>query len=123
MKKLTAGIIMAISMLFDDYALAHANLATHGGTVQVAGDYSFELVRQNGSAIIFVKKRGVEMPTLGATGALTAFRGDEKKLVPLEAGIGNTLVSPGGSLAHWSQAVASITFPDRSVAVVRFKLN
>lgn len=123
MKKFFAIAIAAVSVLFADRALAHDNKVKHGGTVQVAGGLSFELECQNGSAIIYVEERGTEMSTAGANGILTVFRGTERKVVPLEAGIGNTLVAAGGRLAHWTTAVASITFPDRRVVQVRFSLN
>lgn len=123
MKKLIAITIAAISLAFSDNALAHGIKAKRGGIVQSAGDYSFELVCLNGSGIIYVEEHGKELATVGATGILTVFKGAERKVVPLEAGMGNTLVAPGGRLAHWTKAVASITFPNRSAVRVRFNLN
>lgn len=123
MKKFMASTIAAISLLFMGNALAHANNAKRGGVVQSAGNYTFELVRQHGSVIIYVEDHGNVLETVGATGSLTIFKGAQKKVLPLEAGIGNTLVAPGARLADGSKAVASITFPNKSVIGVRFSID
>lgn len=123
MKRFIALTTVALSLAFSGNALAHGSKAKHGGIIQTAGDLSFELVSQNGSAIIYVDDHGKDLATAGAKGTITVLKGKEKAVLPLEAGTGNTLVATGAKLARGSKAVASITLPNKDPISVRFSVK
>lgn len=124
MKKLFAVAALAASVVLSGKVLAHGAKAKHGGIVQTAGDLSFELVRKEGAATIYVDDHGKDLATKGASGRLTVLKGTQKVDFPLVAGTNNTLVVQGNPvLAPGSKAVAAVSFPGRDAISVRFAIN
>lgn len=123
MKRLIALIAMAIGLAAASNAVAHGSKARHGGIVQTAGDLSFEIVRKDNMATIYVNDHGKDLPTAGASGTLTVLKGSRKTVLPLQAGPGNTLVAARAQLAPGAKAVASIKLVNKEAVNVRFSIK
>lgn len=124
MKKIFAIAAFAAGVMVSGQVLAHGAKPKHGGIVQTAGDLSFELVARDGAAVIYVDDHGKDKPTAGATGTLTVLKGKQKTQLPLQSGGNNLLVVKGGApLEKGSKAVASVSFPDKTIVSVRFSVK
>ena len=124
MKKFIALAAVATTLALSGNVMAHGSKARHGGTVQTAGDLSFELVSKDGKTTIYVDDHGKDLPTAGVTGVLTILKGVQKTVLPLEAAGANMLVAKGAAvLAKGSKAVAAVTFADKNVVSVRFSVK
>jgi hypothetical protein len=124
MKKSITLAAIAIAAAASGNVLAHGDTPKHGGIVQAASDLSFELVKRDGKATIYVEDHGKPVSTAGATGKLTVLNGAEKSEVPLEPAGENTLATKGEvKLGKGVKAIAALTFADKNAVNVRFSMK
>lgn len=124
MKQLIVAAAAALSLAFSSPVLAHGAAAKHGGVVSSAGDLAFELVAEDGKAVLYVEDHGRALPTREASGKLTVLHGKKKSVTTLEPGEDNTLTSTDPvKLSKGAKAVASITLAGREPISVRFSVK
>ena len=122
-KKLFAAVIMGLSALSFNVAMAHGGAkAKHGGIVTVASDLGFELVSTPDGAAIYVEDHGKPMAPNGMTGKLTVLNGTEKSEADL-AVAGDKLEAKGVKLAKGAKVVAAINTADQKAITVRFTVR
>lgn len=121
MKKVITITAIALGMALSGLSYAHGAKPKHGGVVKSVADVTFELVSENGKAVIYVDDHGAELKTAGATGSLTVLAGAKKTQTALEATGSNALTSATPvKLERGSKALASITLPGKEPIRVRF---
>ena len=78
-KKLFAAVIVGLSALSFNVAMAHGGAkAKHGGIITVASDLGFELVSTPAGVAIYIEDHGKPMAPTGMSGKLTVLNGAEK---------------------------------------------
>ena len=118
MKKLLSIVALGLSFAIAQPVLAHGEKPRHGGVVSEAKDLSFELVNQNGSAVIYILDHGQPVDTAKASGKLTVLNGSEKTEIDLQPAGENRLTSAGKiSLGKGAKAIASLTLGQNKVSV------
>ena len=123
MKKLLAVVVLGLSALSFNVAMAHGGAqAKHGGVVATASDLGFELVGTPSGAAIYVEDHGKPMAPTGMTGKLTVLTGTEKSEAPL-AVAGDKLEAKGVKLATGSKVVAALTTSAKKAITVRFTIK
>jgi hypothetical protein len=123
MKKLLTVVVLGLSALSINVAMAHGGAkAKHGGVVAVASDLGFELVGTPDGAAIYVEDHGKPMAPTGMTGKLTVLNGSEKSEAPL-AVAGDKLEAKGVKLAAGAKVVAALTTPAKKAITVRFTVK
>ena len=117
MKKLLTVVVLGLSVLSFNVALAHGGgEPKHGGVVQTASDLSFELVGTADGAAIYVEDHGKPMAPTGLKGKLTVLNGAEKS----EA----DLVVAGDELeAKGAKVVAALVTRAAKAITVRFTVR
>lgn len=122
-KKLLAAVVLGLSALSFNAAMAHGGAkAKHGGVVATASDLGFELVGTPTGAAIYVEDHGKPMAPTGMTGKLTVLNGTEKSEADLAAA-GDKLEAKGVKLAAGAKVVAALTTADKKVITVRFTVK
>jgi len=122
-KKLLAAVVLGLSALSFNAAMAHGGAkAKHGGVVATASDLGFELVGTPSGAAIYVEDHGKPMAPTGMTGKLTVLNGTEKSEADLAAA-GDKLEAKGVKLAAGAKVVAALTTADKKVITVRFTVK
>ena len=123
MKKLLSGVVMGLTMLSVNVALAHGGAEPkHGGVVATASDLGFELVGTATGAAIYVEDHGKPMAPTGLKGKLTVLNGAEKSEADLVAA-GDKLEAKGVTLAKGAKVVAALTTPAAKAITVRFTVK
>ena len=123
MKKLLTTIVLGLSALSFNVAMAHEGAkAKHGGVVATAGDLGFELVATPGGVAIYVEDHGKPVAPTGMTGKLTVLNGSEKAEAEL-AVAGDKLEAKGVKLAAGAKVVAALTTPAKKAITVRFTVR
>ena len=123
MKKLLTVFALGLSALSFDGAFAHESaVARHGGAVATVSDLNFELVAQNGNAVIYIDDHGKPMTPTGMKGKLTVLNGTEKSEAALVVA-GDKLEAPGIKLAKGAKVVAALTTPAAKAITVRFTVK
>jgi len=127
MKKLLTVVVLGLSALsFNaafNVAIAHeSGKAKHGGVLATASDLNFELVAQNGNAVIYIDDHGQPMAPTGMKGKLTVLNGSEKSEAALVVA-GDKLEAQGVKLAKGAKVVAALTTPAAKVITVRFTVK
>ena len=123
MKKLFSVVVLGLSALSFNAALAHGGAkAKHGGVVAAASDLGFELVGTPTGAAIYVEDHGKPMATTGMTGKLTVLNGAEKSEAELTVA-GDKLEAKGVKLAPGAKVVAALTTPAKKAITVRFTVK
>lgn len=123
MKKLFTVVVLGLSVLSFNTAIAHGDAkAKHGGVVAVASDLGFELVGTASGAAIYVEDHGKPMVPTGMTGKLTVLNGAEKSEAVL-AVAGDKLEANGVKLAAGAKVVAALTTPAKKAITVRFTVK
>ena len=118
MKKLLSIVALGLSFAIAQPVLAHGEKPRHGGVVSEAKDLSFELVNQNGKAVIYILDHGQPVDTAKASGKLTVLNGSEKTEIDLQPAGENRLTSAGKiSLGKGAKAIASLTLGEKKVSV------
>jgi len=123
MKKLLTVVVLGLSTLSFDAAMAHGDAkAKHGGVVAMASDLGFELVGTPDGAVIYVEDHGKPIAPAGMTGKLTVLNGGEKSEAPL-AVAGDKLEAKGVKLAAGAKVVAALQTPAKKAITVRFTVK
>lgn len=123
MKKLLTVVMLCLSALSLDVALAHGGAAAkHGGVVATASDLGFELVGTLTGAAIYVEDHGKPMAPTGLKGKLTVLNGAEKSEAELVVA-GDKLEAKGVKLAKGSKVVAALVTPTAKAITVRFTVK
>jgi len=123
MKKLLTALVLGLSALSFNAAMAHGGGAPkHGGVVQTASDLSFELVGTTSGAVIYVEDHGKPMAPTGLKGKLTVLSGNQKSEAELSVA-GDKLEAKGIKLAPGAKVVAAMTTPSAKVITVRFTVK
>lgn len=112
----------ALSLLAGPDAWADSVPAHHGGQVQDAGPYHFELVAQSNELTIYVLgPGGKRVETQGVSGSATVLSGKAKETVRLASAGQNVLKGTGKFQIGADTTVAvSVTFPGQSAVQARF---
>ena len=125
MKKqlLMSALVLGLSVLSHNTALAHSGAkAKHGGVVVAASDLGFELVGTPDGAAIYVEDHGKPMAPTGITGKLMVLNGSEKSEAELIV-VGDKLEAKGVKLAAGAKVVAALTTPAKKAITVRFTVK
>lgn len=123
MKKLLTVVMLGLSVLSFNSALAHGGAKPkHGGVVATASDLSFELVGTPTGAVIYIEDHGKPMAPAGMSGKLTVLNGAEKSEADL-AVAGNKLEAKGVKLAPGAKVVAALTTATKQAITVRFTVK
>jgi hypothetical protein len=123
MKKLLTVVVLGLSALSFNVAMAHGGAkAKHGGVVALASDLGFELVGTPDGAAIYVEDHGKPMAPAGMAGKLTVLNGGEKSEAAL-AVAGDKLEAKGVKLAPGAKVVAALTTSARKSITVRFTVK
>ncbi|MES2714549.1 MAG: hypothetical protein V4795_02210 [Pseudomonadota bacterium] len=110
MKKLVTAVVLGLSALSVQVAMAHgAAQAKHVGVVATASDLGFELVSTADGAVIYVEDHGKPMAPTGLTGKLTVLNGSEKSQADL--------------VAKGAKVVAALVTPAAKAITVRFTVK
>jgi len=122
-KKLFAAVIVGLSALSFNVAMAHGGAkAKHGGVVTVASDLGFELVGTPAGAAIYIEDHGKPMAPTGMSGKLTVLNGAEKSEAELVVA-GDKLEAKGVKLAPGAKVVAALTTSAKKAITVRFTVK
>lgn len=120
MKKLLSAALIGMAALGFNAALAHSGAEPkHGGTVQAAGDLSFELVAQPDGAAVYVEDHGKPMDPAGMSGKLTVLHGGQKSEAELTPA-GDKLEAKDVTLSAGTRAVAALRTAGKKLITVRF---
>lgn len=123
MKKLLNIVALGLSFALVQPVLSHGEKPQHGGVVSEAKDLNFELVNQNGKAVIYILDHGQPVDTANASGKLTVLSGSEKTEVELQPAGKNRLATTSDvALIKGAKAIASLTVGDNKVSV-RFSVK
>ncbi|MEN9420508.1 MAG: hypothetical protein RI988_4129 [Pseudomonadota bacterium] len=123
MNKLLTVVVLAVSALWINLAMAHGSAkARHGGVVATASDLNFELVGTPTGAVIYVDDHGKPMAPAGMAGKLTVLHGSEKSDAELVVA-GDKLEAKGIKLAAGAKVVAALTTPAKKAITVRFTVK
>ncbi len=123
MKKRLTVIVLALSALSFNVAMAHGGAkARHGGVVATASDLGFELVGTPAGAVIYVEDHGKPMAPTGLKGKLTVLNGAEKSEADLVV-VGDKLEAKGLKLAKGAKVVAALVTPAAKAITVRFTVK
>lgn len=123
MKKSLTVVLLGLSMLSMNVALAHGGAEPkHGGVVATASDLGFELVGTPDGAAIYVEDHGKPMAPTGLKGKLTVLNGAEKSEADLVVA-GDKLEAKGVKLAKGAKVVAALTTPAAKAITVRFTVR
>jgi hypothetical protein len=123
MKTLMTVVVLALSALSIDGALAHGGAKPrHGGVVATASDLGFELVATPAGAAIYVEDHGKPMAPTGLKGKLTVLNGAEKSEADLVVA-GDKLEAKGIKLAAGAKVVAALVTPAAKAITVRFTVK
>jgi hypothetical protein len=123
MKKLLTVVVLGLSTLSFDAAMAHGDAkARHGGVVAMASDLGFELVSTPGGVAIYVEDHGKPMAPTGLKGKLTVLNGAEKSEAELVVA-GDKLEARGVKLDKGAKAVATLVTPAAKAITVRFTVK
>jgi hypothetical protein len=123
MKKLLAVVVLGLSALSFNAAMAHGGAkAKHGGVVSMASDLGFELVATPDGAALYIEDHGKPMAPAGMKGKLTVLSGTEKTEAEL-AVAGDKLEAKGLKLAKGAKVVAALTTPSAKAITVRFTVK
>jgi hypothetical protein len=118
MKKLLNVLGLGLFFALGNPVLSHEGEPHHGGVVAEAKDLSFELVNQNGNAVIYILDHGQPVDTAKASGKLTVLNGSEKTEADLQPAGENRLTSTGKvTLGKGAKAIASLTLGEMKVSV------
>ena len=118
MKKLLNGLAFGLTLALTQPVLSHEEKPRHGGVVSEAQDLNFELVSQDGKAVIYILDHGQPVDTAKASGKLTVLNGNEKTEVDLQPAGENRLASTGEvPLGKGTKAIASLTLGQNKVSV------
>lgn len=121
--KLLAAVVMSLSVLSFNAAMAHGGAKPkHGGVVATASDLGFELVGTPMGAAIYIEDHGKPMAPAGMSGKLTVLNGAEKSEAEL-AVAGDKLEAKGVKLAPGAKVVAALTTPAKKAITVRFTVK
>ena len=123
MKKLFTAVVLGLSALSFNVAMAHGGAtAKHGGVVATASDLGFELVSTPDGAAIYVEDHGKPMAPTGLKGKLTVLNGAEKSEADLVVA-GDKLEAKGLKLAKGAKVVAALVTPSAKAITVRFTVK
>lgn len=122
-KKLFAAVIVGLSALSFNVAMAHGEAkAKHGGVVTMASDLGFELVGTPAGAAIYIEDHGKPMAPTGMSGKLTVLNGAEKSEADLVVA-GDKLEAKGVKLVQGAKVVAALTTSAKKAITVRFTVK
>lgn len=123
MKNLLTVAVLGLSALSFTAAFAHeSGKAKHGGVIASASDLTFELVAQNGNAVIYIDDHGKPMVPTGMQGKLTVLNGADKSEAALVVA-GDKLEAQGVKLAKGAKVVAALKTPAAKAITVRFTVK
>ena len=124
MKKLLTVVVLGLSALSFNVAMAHGGAqARHGGVVATASDLGFELVSTAGGVAIYIEDHGKPMAPTGLKGKLTVLNGAEKSEAELVVA-GDKLEASGTfKVGPGTKVVALVTIAGKSAGTVRFALK
>jgi hypothetical protein len=111
MKKFCSVLLLSLaSFAFSATVYAHgSNKPQHGGSVQIVGETSFELVTRADGVELYVMDDGEEMESAGLTAKLTIVNSGAKSEVVLKPAAGNKFEAPGVTVASGSQVAVQLT--------------
>lgn len=122
LRTLKLALAFGFACLTFSSARADAVPGHHGGQVQDAGSYHFELVAKPKELTIYVLgSGGKKVDTRGASGSATVLFGKAKATVPLAPAGENALKGEGNfDIGAGTKIVVSVTFPGQSPVQARF---
>jgi hypothetical protein len=124
MKKVLTALVLGAAALGFTSSFAHTGPAPkHGGIVQGASELSFELVKQEDGALLYVEDHGKPFATQGMTGKLTVLNGSAKTEAELKPAGDNKLQANGVKLAAGTKAVAALKTTANKAITVRFTVK
>jgi hypothetical protein len=124
MRKLITALLFSAGALSLPSAFAHGGgEPKYGGVVQTASDLSFELVKKDDGAILYVEDHGKPLASQGMTGKLTVLTGSSKGEAELKPAGDNKLEAKGVKLVAGTKAVAALTTPAKKAVTVRFTVK
>lgn len=123
MKQLLTLVVLGLSVLSFNAAMAHGSAqARHGGVVVTASDLGFELVSTPDGAAIYIEDHGKPMAPTGLKGKLTVLNGAQKSEADLVVA-GDKLEAKGLKLAKGAKVVAALVTPAAKAITVRFTVK
>lgn len=122
LRTLKLAFALGLACLAFSTARADAVPGHHGGQVQDAGPYHFELVAKPKELTIYVLgSGGKKVDTRSAGGSATVLSGKVKTTLPLTSAGENTLKGTGNfDIGAGAKIVVSVTFPGQSPVQARF---
>lgn len=119
---LAFALVLSTAPLSHTDARADARAGHHGGQVQDAGPFHFELVAKANELTLYVLDgAGKPFSTQGAKGTATVLSGKAKSTVELAPAGENVLKGTGSfELDPAMKVVVSVTFPGKPPAQARF---
>jgi len=128
--------LLLLSMFLQSCVVSPANVPVRSGNVQywdqeepqhggvtnwnTNSEYSFELVVNGESAIIYVEDHEVPVDTSGAKGELTVTRNGSSQTAKLEPHGDNRMMARGLSIKGGDRVVARITLANSVIMLGRF---
>lgn len=101
--------------------LAHGDWPPrHGGTMNVGGETSFEMVRHRNGMTFHMSDHGEDLPTAGSQAVLTVGQAGEQRRYEGQARGSNELHFPGARVARGEAAVVKATLGNGAIVVGRF---
>ena len=123
MKNLLTAVVLSLSALSCNLAVAHGGAqARHGGVAVMASDLAFELVATPTGAAIYVEDHGKPMAPTGLKGKLTVLNGAQKSEAELVVA-GDKLEAKGVKLEKGAKVVAALVMPAAKAITVRFTVK
>lgn len=123
MKSLLTVVVLSLSALSFNLAMAHGGAqARHGGVAVMASDLGFELVITPTGAAIYVEDHGKPMAPTGLKGKLTVLNGAQKSEAELVVA-GDKLEAKGVKLEKGAKVVAALVTPAAKAITVRFTVK
>lgn len=119
MKKTCAAWLILLSALNVAPAHAHIGKPRHGGAVQSAIDFSFELVGVADGADIYIEDHGRSIAPTGIAGKLTVLNGDSKTEAEIVAAR-DKLEAKGIKLSKGAKAIALLTLSGKKPITLEF---
>lgn len=123
MKKAFGLLVLAAACVALPSVAHESGKARRGGVVQTSADLNFELVGQDGKAVLYVDDHGKPLPTAGMSGKLTVLNGADKSEAELRPAGDNKLEAAGVKLAKGAKVVAALKTGSGKAVTVRFTVK
>jgi hypothetical protein len=110
--------VLAATVLSVGVAVAHGNLEPeHGGTVQLVGDMSFELVTRQDGVELYVEDDGEEVNSAELSAKMTIIDQGSKSEVLLQPAAGNKFEAKGLNIPKGARVAVLLTLADKQAKI------